>query len=622
MRDGPIRFRGVPVRFTTASPGFSLLEGDTPRRRDVWTDIDGRASVRARFATEASTGEVRAEADAIREAGSPSGAELRFLLTTVDGVTFAAPDVLAPSTAQRPVGLALGRLDDDDRLDLAALACVGTEAGCRPGATAVAPLGRGALTIIYNVAVNAQPTPVEAPGGVLPSDVVIADFMPPVGRAEIAVLYGRRADCQARMCTPGAPCPCPEVVTGPCPCEGSEISVLIPEPDRVRHAGRYAVTGSNAVSLTALQNPDTRPYVGLASAAQGRSFGGRRCAVTGGRCIDYLRPECAARPELCGCPPEERCERGVCVARDTIVDLFYWMPALPDRGFVNFKGCHQPEVVCDNTDWRRLSTCRCGDASRRQNTCFGRESGCNCRVPDRIYIGDDSPTRPFDLVAGAFAESRATANDPGRGAWHMLVAADSGLQVISGDGRGGDWQWRGEPLINAPVNRVVSADLDPELDAQVGEGGQWLDAAWVAFEPCSDGPSFQAACPVTRANPDAAGCLGVYVSEGRGTGISELNPEMGCRRTPLDFRPADLCRGRFNGDPYPDLAVSDRDQARVFVFLGDGRGGILDPPTPVDLPSGARGGPLECGDLDADGIDEVVVQDGRTASLYLLRTRP
>lgn len=610
---------GVPIRFRTASPGLLLVGGEAPDRLDVWSDVEGRASVRARFAAGVSTGEVKAEAEALRAAGGAPAAEVAFVLTAVRGIEFAPAEVPAPSRARWPIAVALGHLDENDEPDLVRLACLGTEAGCRPGVTAEAPLGRSALTVLYDVGRDARPVEVDGTGGVLPADVAIADFMPPVGRAEIAVLYARRADCQSRVCSTGLPCPCPNVARGPCPCEGSEISVFAPEVDRVRHVGRYAVTGSNAVSLTVLRNPDTVPFVGLASAAQGRSFAGQRCAETGGRCIDYLRPECAVRPELCGCPPEERCERGVCVARDKVVDLLYWLPSLPDRGLVNFKGCHQPEVACDNTDWRRWSTCTCHDADRRQNGCLGREGGCNCRVPQRIYIGnDDAPALPFALVGGAFGERRTSVDDPGRAAWHMLVATGSGLQVIAGGGRDGDWKWRGEPLINAPVNRLVGVDLDPEIDA----GTQWLDVAWIAFAPCSRGLGFQASCPIVRDNVNARGCLGVYVSEGMGAGISQLQPEAGCRRIPLAFAPADLCSGRFNADPHADLAVSDREQARLLLFLGDGRGGVLDPPDVVSLPSGARGGPLACGDLDADGTDEIVVADGRTAMLYLLRARP
>lgn len=562
-----------------------------------------------------------ADAEKIQSAGSMLVSRLTFSLTAVDEAHFGPVDVLTPSNTQHPIGIALGELDDGPLLDLVALGCIGTETGCRADAKAEAPFGEAALTVIYNVANNVQPAVVEGLGGILPSDVVIADFMPPIGRPEIAVLHARRADCQTRTCFSGMPCPCSGVETGPCPCEGAEIAVYLPESDRVRLQGRYALTGSNAVSLAAIQNPSTGNYVGLASAAQGRSVNGRRCNSSS-RCLDYRRPECSTRPELCGCPPDEQCELGLCIARDKLVDLFYWMPALPDGGLVNFKGCHDRQVVCDNTDFRSLSTCVCGDEDRRQNRCREREGGCNCRVPDRIYIGNkDSPSIPYDLVAGSFNEPRSEPGQAGMDTWQMIVAADGGLEIITGNGIDGDWKWIGEPLINAPINRLVAVDLDSELDVARGAGSQWLDVAWIADKPCNEGRSFQASCPMIRSQPGGSGCLGVYTADGAQEGLlSELNPaKLGCRRLGLDFAPAELCSGHFNADSYADIAVSAQDRGEIFVFLGDGRGGILVPPEVVSLPSGARGGPMACGDLESDGSDEIVVADDQTAALYILR---
>src|SRR5205814_4640678 len=52
--------------------------------------------------------------------------------------------------------------------------------------------------------------------------------------------------------------------------------------------------------------------------------------------------------------------------------------------------------------------------------------------------------------------------------------------------------------------------------------------------------------------------------------------------SPLAFgtgvRPESIVAGRFNADPFLDMAVLNEDSATVSVFLGDGRGGFTEQP--------------------------------------------
>jgi hypothetical protein len=47
---------------------------------------------------------------------------------------------------------------------------------------------------------------------------------------------------------------------------------------------------------------------------------------------------------------------------------------------------------------------------------------------------------------------------------------------------------------------------------------------------------------------------------------------------------------------------------------------LLDPPDEMALPAGGVGGPIACGDVDNDDLDDIAVANASSGSLYLLRT--
>jgi hypothetical protein len=379
------------------------------------------------------------------------------------------------------------------------------------------------------------------------------------------------------------------------------------------------MTGSNAVGLSTFATSRTS-YRALAMAAQGRSRNTQACSRAN-RCL----PVNLAVPEEGGCPAGERCEcpdcnntnePGVCVARDKMIDLLVTETQQQGTTTFNEGGCQLPQVTCDNIT-PEVSTCECLDDGApwfRGNGCTGHD-GCNCKVPDRIYIGDtDAPVLPFSLVSGPLKSPQD---------WDIVVPSIGGLELIEARPGVASFGWKGEPIINAPIHAAAVLDLDLAAEEEKNDP-QRADVVWYARAPCLLGSNFVMSCPVWRDLPEdqtALGCLGVYYTDGQSSIFDLRTPSIGgCRRHHLDFLPDGLCTGEFNGDGHADVAVASSQRGVVYVFSGDGRGGLLDPADEMTLPNGGVGGPIACGDVDGDGLDDIAVANAVNGSLYLLRT--
>lgn len=617
---------GVTVRYSAQTAGYEVMGGARPDQVEALTGADGRARVGVQLPPESGAGRITAFAPELSDRVPADRAEVAFSLSVTEPVTFASAQVVLSGAGARPVDLALGQLDAGDDPDLVVLSCRGTEEGCEPGVGAAPPFGTAELAVVADLGAGGTSLPVVGELGVLPAAVEVADFEPQPGLHEIAVVSSRRADCQARVCSADRPCPCYGAEPGdPCPCEGVEVRMLALSGGEVRLRARHTMTASNAVGAAVYKSAQTEPYVGLAVAAQGRSKNEQRCAYPS-TCQLPFDPEqsemCAMNPALCGCPPGEACEPGpnqnpgdpgFCVARDKVVDLLEHS-TVNDRTY-NRAGCQELTLNCDYAD-RENSTCSCADAAITGNLCTERDS-CNCKVPERVHIGSSNASGlPFGVAAGPLTSERD---------WDMVAPSIGGLELIAALGAGETFEWELSPIVNVPVHQVVIAQMDTESEAERGLAPAG-DAVFVARAACSEGANFEDRCPLWQAaGPDERkrGCLGVYFTDGAESLFRVSPPNSGgCRRHLLDDPPDGVCVGRFNADGLADVAVASGASNEVLVFAGDGRGGLLDPPERITLPAGGRGGPMTCGDVDGDGLDDVLVADSSNGSVYMLGTRP
>lgn len=586
---------GVPISFASEREGFSLV-GDM----STFTNRDGRADIGVELPATPGSGEIVANASELEVVASGDRATQTFSVSVTEPVVMSGTDALDLLPGARPVAVALGSLGGGPDLDAVVLGCMAeAEVNCSVGHAAVPPFGQTALAVALDVgATPSFPSLSLPPGGlgILPADLVVGDVASPAGRDELAFVNSRRADCQARGC------------------EGSEILIMSVANGQVSliGEGRQTMTGSNAVSLSTFKATYTA-FDNLAIAAQGRSVNTQVCSQTP-RCL----PVNELMPEIGGCPPGERCEcpgcppgtnePGVCVARDKMVDVL----VSKANQIVNHNGCQMPMVACDNTSPEQ-STCACLDTFRG-NKCIARD-GCNCKVPDRVHIGEhDSPVLPFSLIAGPLK----SAED-----WDIVVPSIGGLEMIEARPSQETFLWMGAPIINVPIHAAQILDLDYASEEDNNDPHRG-DVVWYSRAPCLAGPNFQTSCPVWRGLPEGqepVGCLGVYYTDGQDSVFDLRTPRLGgCRRHHLDFAPDGMCAGEFNGDGHIDVALATRERAVVYIYSGDGRGCLLDPPEEVPIPASGVGGPIACGDVDGDGRDDVVVANQQNAAIYLLRT--
>src|SRR5262249_19808714 len=122
-----------------------------------------------------------------------------------------------------------------------------------------------------------------------------------------------------------------------------------------------------------------------------------------------------------------------------------------------------------------------------------------------------------------------------------------------------------------------------------------------------DGPG-----PADLVTADAGShALALLPGEGDGT---FLDPAL----LPLGFSPAAVAVGRFNSDPFPDLAGLDRDGGTIRVFLGDGARGFREKGGPMPLLAGDSPTGLSVADVNGDGVADLQVGDDQGDVLTLL----
>lgn len=162
--------------------------------------------------------------------------------------------------------------------------------------------------------------------------------------------------------------------------------------------------------------------------------------------------------------------------------------------------------------------------------------------------------------------------------------------------------------------RVAAAPFDPQpgwistlppayQSLDVGAGGRAITHRVVTGDIDGDGDNDLIALAVQL---DAVPTRRIHVFRNRGDG--RFDPVSGLSGLLDDANADDVVIGRFNNDPYPDIAVTSSTGALslVDVYLADGQGGFLAP-----LNSAGMGDDLlliaEAADLDEDGVLDLVI---------------
>ena len=571
---------------------------------------EGLVEVPVTVPTEPGIGEVIAEAAIANVRGS-----VRFIASALAPIQMVSASTRLVGLGV-PRGVALGPLEAGGAPHLVVVGCDdgGADGACPESGPPEGTPGVTRARVLADLGGQVREVPLTSDKlGILPVDVFIAP-VGPNGAYRAGIVNQRREDCKDRVCTDPESCPCWTLQSGtPCPCEGAEIRYLTRDGASVELDGRLTLTASNAVAAAPYLVTTAGTVPRVAVAGQGRSKNERPCAE-GNACLEYR--DCRAQPELCGCPPEEQCDCpncGVvraprCVARDRMVDMAGF---LEDR-LVNHLGCQMRRVDCNKSD--QTGSCGCLDRRRTGARCGGDagRDACGCTVPRRVRVGPKNATSlPLDIAVGRFDGDDDT---------DIVVGSRAGLELFAG---GEDtFEWSDRPFLNASIDFVEVANLDPAAESDRG-GPALDDVVWAARGECTRGVAQEEQCPVFASVPNAGGCFGVYVSDGVESFFTDVNERAAqrCRRWDLPAAPVGLCLGDFDGSGTADLALGVEGADHVEVLLGDGWGGVVFPPVEVPLPPEAITGPMTCGDADGDGRDEIVLVD-RDGDLTLLRTAP
>jgi len=595
---------GVELKFEPSAE-LRLAGGTAGGSATIVTDTEGLAAAAVTMPGSSGMYEVDVDNELLDTLDS-----VEFQVSAIEAVEFRSTQTVSLGGAiSYGVDIGFGNVVGSPAQDIVVLGCGSDVEHCQPGQVMMDPPGAGQLLVLDDaLASPPQVSPVNGLDlGHAAVSLEIGEFVPrATGHEDVAILNGRR-------------------VLGPGDIrDASEIRVFSGGASglRVTGGGRYTLTGSNAVSLAQYTARSGDRYPSLLAVSQGlRVVNPRKCRREP-KCLPADLPDCGLEGEQCGCEPDEVCEcprgmscfdtntPGICVPDDRKIDRFE-NQYNSGRGFINAGGCHRPVLHCMKPENTQSSTCRCEDTFRN-NECTDRDT-CNCKVPVRILIGvPGSAHFPYDLAVGPLT---------GQAKSDIVVAVDGGVDFIESVGAGA-WVYRNLPVMNNKAHSVDIADVD---------GDAVHDVLWFSKGPCHEYGGTANPCPIVLAAGQSvgkegeAGCLGVVLR----SGITSVDgkKEDGCRRFPLDFVPEDMCVGDFNGDSGVDVALSSAATGYLSVFLGDGEGGLLNPPDRVPLganPDSAavRGGAITCGRVDADNRDDVAVLNRATQDVVLLRTAP
>ncbi|MCC7386872.1 MAG: VCBS repeat-containing protein [Deltaproteobacteria bacterium] len=655
---------GLPVVFEPLDPSLTVGGAATGAAATANTDAEGIASIGVTLPDAIDLWQIKASsADAMRacvERGTEvakctENTEQTFSISATSPARFNPGSVVNNGALfNRAIAVGLGNVAGGAGLDAVILGCQGSDQGCTPGRAAVAPLGQTQVAVVADLESSRSLIRPAGNLGVVPAGLFVGPMVNGSGD-DFAIVNSRR-NC------PGCR-------------EGSEILIFDGQGAQVAVQGRYSITASNAVGLTAFAERGSTLFTTFFTAGQGRSTLGRPCnaamclnnvrwqcgddascascngdanclkmchcdlycasepnpATCAATCIDspddcseFCRrlPRlrgcadlCDTNPESCGCGPREICECPsggssggcTCGAQDKHVDMLANRSAGASFDFYNKMGCRLLNNWCIKGSGNPPDgDCQCLD--NPENQCKQGRDGCACLIPDRIAIGDQVGNQIGNaLVVGQFRPT---------GAPDLIVASQAGIEFIPYLNTG--WSSNDRKPEMAPSHLIGALRLDDD---------DVLDLIVLAQVPCLAYLSTDALCPRARQPAEdgsidgrpQAGCLASYLRE-PGDSL-DATKDGGCLRHPLPFRPDGHCSGDFNGDGQADLALSTFAEPTVYLFLSNANGGLLDPPQAIALPPGAGGGPIACGDINDDLVDDFVVL-GSSGTIAIVTSAP
>lgn len=419
-------------------------------------------------------------------------------------------------------------------------------------------LGTAELVVIEDLlASSSLPRTVARELGRLPVDVVALE-------EGAAVLSARSRGCLPVLCPGDGVCRCEDDQGEVCACERSELALLGEDAGAWSVEARHVSSASTAAALAVLPDPPLR----LAVAYRGRIGS---------------TPSCAS---ACDCPFGERClvESGLCEDRDQEVEIL----EAGRGGEPLFDGAR-----CSCLARPDSAVVACAEPVPTEAACRDVvaaapvEDECARLGPSWVPAGPRfTPSFPFDLAFGSVRLQRPD----------MVVGGLGRVDLVGGK----DWLWdhRESRLVNDRLDRVALGQLDPRLDGGADAAGR-LDVAFWSTAPCGE-----VACPKFGSEASEAGCFGVLTTAGVNHAFSvPIDDPAHCRRRGLDVPARAGCLADVDGDGAQDAVTVGA--SALFVFRGDGAGGLADPGTRVELEGDAVD--VACRDLNGDQASEIVV---------------
>ncbi|MGF1511989.1 MAG: hypothetical protein ACFB9M_21060 [Myxococcota bacterium] len=494
--------------------------------------------------------------------------DVQVRLTRLSPMVFSRIEVIPPVPGGRPVDFVTGDFDLDGQVDGALLSC-GPDGACTLGELLVEPTEATAVSMLTVIWRLREPVPTKAQFGRVPVDLRLVDL--PGEPARLVTLSARTSDCSVVACSAGDSCRCEDDQGVSCVCEASELSLW--RSDGTKNLvvdSRYVTTGSTAVAvepLMGMQDPEDVPNR-FAVATRGRLFGGIACL------------------DNCACPPGERCSPidGACEDIEPAIEIatrsgplgVLFDPtrcACRDGPLATDPGCAAPP----------LPFCEAIAPSFPE-----RSDLCGRPIPPAVPAGPPLTTAaPRNLVT---LDASAQV---------FVLGAAGGLDFVVGAGY--RYTHRVSRRVNDRFDGLFVADIDPGLELEAPRP----DLLYWSRLPCE---RLEGGCGlISRAEP--RGCLGVLASSDEAA-VSSLQLDLDsadvCRRFDLDFEPAGACSGDFDGNGATDLALSSASDGVVRLIRNDRFGGLGVVTDRLETDAEA-GGPLDCRDIDADGLTDIVM---------------